>query len=191
MVWLVPLPVAARTLLVVGDSLSAAYGVDVQAGWVALLAQRLELEKLDYQVVNASISGDTTANGLARLSKLLAAHKPAVVIIELGGNDGLRGLSLEQMKHNITDMVTEARSGNARVLIVGMRLPPNYGKYYTEKFQRIYQEVASEQHVALMPFLLEGIATHRSLMQPDGIHANEKAQPKMFENIWRPLHPLL
>lgn len=191
MVWLVPLPAAARTLLVVGDSLSAAYGVDLQAGWVALLAKRLELEKFDYQVVNASISGDTTANGLTRLPKLLAAHKPAVIIIELGGNDGLRGLSLEQMKHNITAMVTEAKSGNSRVLIVGMRLPPNYGKSYTERFRRIYQEIASEQHVALTPFLLEGIATHRRLMQPDGIHANAEAQPKMLENVWRSLRPLL
>lgn len=175
----------------VGDSLSAAYGVDVQAGWVALLAKRLEREKFDYQVVNASISGDTTANGLTRLPRLLAAHKPAVVIIELGGNDGLRGLSLEQMKHNINAMVTEAKSGNARVLIVGMRLPPNYGKFYTERFRRIYQEIASEQHVALTPFLLDGIATHRRLMQPDGIHANAKAQPKMLENVWWPLRPLL
>ena len=186
-----PLPAVARTLLVVGDSLSAAYGVDVQTGWVALLAKRLELEKFDYQIVNASISGDTTANGLTRLPKLLATHKPAVIIIELGGNDGLRGLSLEQIKHNITAMVTEAKSRNSRVLLVGMRLPPNYGKYYTERFRRIYQEIASEQQVELAPFLLEGIATHRSLMQPDGIHAKAKAQPMMLENVWRALRPLL
>ncbi|MHB8743691.1 MAG: arylesterase [Sulfuricaulis sp.] len=191
LVWFLPLPVAARTLLVVGDSLSAAYGVDVRAGWTALLAKRLELDKIDYRVINASISGDTTADGLARLPKLLAAHKPTVVIIELGGNDGLRGLSLEQMKHNITAMVTEAKSENARVLIVGMRLPPNYGKYYTERFRHVYPEIASEQHVSLTPFLLEGIATHPSLMQPDGIHANAKAQPKMLMNVWLSLRPLL
>ncbi|MHB8622813.1 MAG: arylesterase [Sulfuricaulis sp.] len=191
LVWFFPLPVAARTLLVVGDSLSAAYGVDVRAGWTALLAKRLELDKIDYRVINASISGDTTADGLARLPKLLAAHKPTVVIIELGGNDGLRGLSLEQMKHNITAMVTEAKSKHARVLIVGMRLPPNYGKYYTERFRHVYPEIANEQHVSLTPFLLDGIATHPSLMQPDGIHANAKAQPKMLMNVWLSLRPLL
>jgi acyl-CoA thioesterase-1 len=188
---LAPLPVAARTLLVVGDSLSAAYGMDVGSGWVALLAKRLEREKLDYQVVNASISGDTTANGLARLSRLLAAHQPAIVIIELGGNDGLRGLALEQMKHNITVMVTKARARQARVLLVGMQLPPNYGNHYTERFRRIYREIAAEQQVGLAPFLLDGIAANPALMQPDGIHANAKAQLKMLENVWLHLRPLL
>ena len=188
---LAPLPAAARTLLVVGDSLSAAYGMDVGSGWVALLAERLKREKLDYQVVNASISGDTTANGLARLPRLLAAHQPAIVIIELGGNDGLRGLALEQMKHNITVMVTKAKARHARVLLVGIRLPPNYGNRYTQRFQRIYREVASEQQVGLAPFLLDGIAANRALMQPDGIHANAKAQPKMLENVWSHLRPLL
>jgi len=188
---LAPLPAAARTLLVVGDSLSAAYGVDVGSGWVALLGKRLDRQKYDYQVVNASISGDTTANGLARLPKLLAAHQPAIVIIELGGNDGLRGLALDQMKHNITAMVTKAKARHARVLLVGMRLPPNYGNYYTERFRRIYREVAAEQHVGLAPFLLDGIATNHALMQPDGIHANAKAQQKMLENVWPHLRPLL
>jgi acyl-CoA thioesterase-1 len=165
--------------------------MDVGSGWVALLAKRLEREKLDYQVVNASISGDTTANGLARLPGLLAAHQPAIVIIELGGNDGLRGLALEQMKHNITAMITKARARQARVLLVGMQLPPNYGNRYTERFRRIYREIAAEQQVGLAPFLLDGIATKRALMQPDGIHANAKAQQKMLENVWQPLRPLL
>jgi len=190
-VWLIPLPAAARTLLVVGDSLSAAYGMNVQSGWVALLQKRLVREKPGYRVVNASISGDTTANGLARLPRLLDEHKPAIVIIELGGNDGLRGLSLVQMKHNITAMVTKARSRHARVLLIGMRLPPNYGNYYTERFQRVYQEVAAEQRIPLVPFLLAGIATHERLMQPDGIHANATAQPKMLDNVWPHLQPLL
>ncbi len=191
MLWLVPLPAAAHTLLVVGDSLSAAYGMNVQSGWVALLQERLAREKLDYRVVNASISGDTSANGLARLPRLLAEHRPAIVIIELGGNDGLRGLSLAQMKHNISTMITKAREEQARVLLVGMRLPPNYGNYYTERFQRVYREIAAEQRVPLVPFLLAGIATHERLMQPDGIHANAGAQPKMLANVWPRLRPLL
>ncbi|WP_372523690.1 arylesterase [Sulfuricaulis sp.] len=188
---LAPLPAAARILLVVGDSLSAAYGMDMGSGWVALLGKRLERQKYDYQVVNASLSGDTTANGFARLPRLLDKHQPAIVIIELGGNDGLRGLALEQMKHNITAMVTEAKARNARVLLVGMQLPPNYGNRYTERFRRIYQEVAAEQQVGLAPFLLDGIATNGALMQPDGIHANAKAQSKMLKNVWPHLRPLL
>lgn len=188
---LAPLPAAARTLLVVGDSLSAAYGMDVNSGWVTLLRQRLEREKLDYQVVNASISGDTTANGLARLPRLLAAYQPAIVIIELGGNDGLRGLALEQMKHNITAMVTKAKARHAQALLVGMQLPPNYGNHYIERFRRIYREIAAEQHVGLAPFLLDGVAANRALMQPDGIHANAKAQQKLLENVWPHLRPLL
>ena len=191
LIGLLPLPAAARTLLVVGDSLSAAYGMDVNSGWVALLGQRLVREKLDYQVVNASISGDTTANGLARLPRLLAEHKPEIVLIELGGNDGLRGLSLAQMKHNITAMVRKAKSIHARVLLAGMQLPPNYGKSYTERFRRIYREIAVEQKVALAPFILDGIATNPELMQPDGIHATARAQQKMLENVWPPLRPLL
>ncbi|MDO8705925.1 MAG: arylesterase [Sulfuricaulis sp.] len=191
LIGLLPLPAAARTLLVVGDSLSAAYGMDVNSGWVALLGQRLIREKLDYQVVNASISGDTTANGLARLPRLLAEHQPEIVLIELGGNDGLRGLSLAQMKHNITAMVKKAKSIHARVLLIGMQLPPNYGKSYTERFRRIYREIAVEQKVALAPFILDGIAANPELMQPDGIHAAAQAQQKMLENVWPPLCPLL
>jgi len=191
LVGLFPLSAVARTLLVVGDSLSTAYGMEVQSGWVALLGKRLKQEKLDYQVVNASVSGDTTANGLTRLPRLLAQHKPAIVIIELGGNDGLRGLSLEQMKHNISAMATKAKSRRARVLLVGIQLPPNYGKSYTERFQSIYREIAAEQRVALVPSLLEGIAARNELMQPDRIHANARAQPRMLENVWAHLRPLL
>ena len=191
LVGLFPVPAAARTLLVVGDSLSAAYGMEVESGWVALLGKRLKRENLDYQVINASISGDTTANGLVRLPKLLAQHKPALVIIELGGNDGLRGLSLEQMKHNISMMITKAKRPGAKVLLVGVQLPPNYGKTYTERFQAIYREIAAEQGVALAPSLLEGIGSRDDLMQPDRIHANAKAQPRMMENVWPQLRSLL
>jgi acyl-CoA thioesterase-1 len=191
LVGLFPVSAAARTLLVVGDSLSAAYGMELRSGWVALLGKRLRQEKPGYRVVNASISGDTTASGLARLPRLLAEHKPAVVIIELGGNDGLRGLSLGQMKHNIGAMVVKARARRARVLLVGVRLPPNYGKSYTERFQAIFREIAAEQGVALVPSLLEGVATSDDLMQPDRIHANAGAQPHLLENVWRYLRPLL
>jgi acyl-CoA thioesterase-1 len=191
LVGLFPVSAAARTLLVVGDSLSAAYGMELRSGWVALLGKRLRQEKPGYRVVNASISGDTTASGLARLPRLLAEHKPAVVIIELGGNDGLRGLSLGQMKHNIGAMVVKARARRARVLLVGVRLPPNYGKSYTERFQAIFREIAAEQGVALVPSLLEGVATSDDLMQTDRIHANAGAQPRLLENVWRYLRPLL
>ena len=186
-----PQPVMARTLLVVGDSLSAAYGMDLKSGWVTLLHQRLERDKHDYQVVNASVSGDTTANGLSRLSGLLIEHKPEIVLIELGGNDGLRGLSLKQMKHNISAMVKKAKSKHARVLLLGMRLPPNYGKSYTERFQNVYREISAEHKVALLPFLLDGIATNRNLMQADGIHAAAQAQDKIMENVWPHLSPML
>lgn len=182
---------AARTLLVVGDSLSAAYGMEVPSGWVALLGKRLKQEKPGYRVVNASISGDTTASGLARLPRLLAQHKPAVVIIELGGNDGLRGLSLEQMKHNINAMVAKAKARRARVLLVGVELPPNYGRSYTERFQSIFREIAAGQGVALVPSLLEGVALRDDLMQPDRIHAAAAAQPRLLENVWPHLQPLL
>ena len=189
--WLAPLSATARTLLVVGDSLSTALGMDVQAGWVALLQKRLAQEEPHYKVVNASISGDTTANGLARLPPLLTEHKPLVVIIELGGNDGLRGQSLTQMKHNITAMVTKAKGAGARVLLAGVRLPPNYGPAYTGKFQSVYQEVAREQGVALAPFILEGIAANGALMLQDRIHPNAKAQGKILDNVWPHLKPLL
>jgi acyl-CoA thioesterase-1 len=191
LIGLFPVSAAARTLLVVGDSLSAAYSMEVPSGWVALLGKRLKQEKPGYRVVNASISGDTTASGLARLPRLLAEHKPAVVIIELGGNDGLRGLSLEQMKHNINAMVAKAKARRARVLLVGVELPPNYGRSYTERFQSVFREVAAEQGVPRVPSLLEGVATRGELMQADRIHANVRAQPYLLENVWPHLRPLL
>lgn len=189
--WLVPAQAQARTILVVGDSLSAAFGMDTRAGWVALLEQRLVREKLDYTVVNASISGDITANGLARLPRLLARHQPAIVIVELGGNDGLRGLSLEQMKHNLTAMIGKARTRGARVLLVGIELPPNYGRRYTERFREVYRQIAREQNVPLVPFLLAGVGTDRTLMQADGIHPTPEVQPRMLDNLWPSLRPLL
>lgn len=191
LVWLAPLPAEARTVLVVGDSLSAAYGMDPHAGWVALLERRLARDAPGYRVVNASISGDTTDSGLARLPRLLAEHRPTVVVIELGGNDGLRGQSLARMKHNITAMVIKAKTAGARVLVAGMRLPPNYGASYAGQFERVYREVAREQKVALVPFLLEGVATDGALMAQDRIHPNARAQDRILENVWPHLRSLM
>lgn len=186
-----PAPGAPRTILVLGDSLSAAFGIEVDAGWVALLERRLAGERLDYRVVNASVSGDTTSNGLARLPPLLQRHRPAVVVVELGGNDGLRGQAPEQMKHNIGAIVTKAKAAGARVLLIGVPLPPNYGRQYLERFQRVYREVAAQHEVPLVESIVDGVAGERRLMQPDGIHPTADAQPRMLENVWRGLLPLL
>lgn len=189
--WLAPLPAATKTLLIVGDSLSAAYGIDVSDGWVAQLQQRLTRNKLDYQVVNASISGDTTANGLARLPQLLDTHRPSIVVIELGANDGLRGLSLSEMQHNIKTMIEKARARGALVLLLGIRLPPNYGKTYAEMFHAVYERIARDSKVALVSFMLEGIATDRTQMQSDGLHPDAAAQDKVLSNVWVELERLL
>lgn len=190
-VCIVPAEALARTILVVGDSLSAAHGMDLRAGWVSLLRERLAAQKLDYQVVNAAVSGDITANALARLPRLLTEHRPEIVILELGGNDGLRGLSPAQMKHNLSVMIANTKAAGAKVLLVGIELPPNYGRKYTERFRRVYRELATEPQVALVPSIVEGFATDRALMQPDGIHPNARAQPRMLENVWEQLQPML
>ncbi|WP_186309256.1 arylesterase [Pseudomonas oryzihabitans] len=181
----------ARTLLVVGDSISAGYGLAEGQGWVRLLERRLQEQKSDYQVVNASISGDTTAGGLARLPRLLADHRPAVVAIELGGNDGLRGQPLAQFQRNLTALVEQAKAKGARVLLLGMRLPPNYGPRYTDGFAQVYVDVAKAQRVALVPFLLEGVGGDPAFMQPDGIHPQANAQQRLLDNAWPQLQPLL
>lgn len=182
---------AERTILVVGDSLSTAHGIDVRSGWVALLQRRLEQQHLGYKIVNASISGDTSANGLARLPPLLSQHRPAIVIIALGGNDGLRGLAPEQMKHNIAAMVTKAKMQGAKVLLAGVPLPPNYGKRYTDKFDQVYREIAAQQRIPLVPSILGSVAEDRSLFQRDGIHPTAQAQPRILENVWAALRPML
>ena len=181
----------AQTILVLGDSLSAAYNMDVGSGWTALLQQRLNRQKPSYRVVNASISGDTTAGGVARLSKLLAAHRPAVVIVGLGGNDGLRGLPPEETKENLADIVSRSKAASAKVLLLGVRLPPNYGTRYNERFRQVYRAVATEQNAPLVPFVLDGVDDNPSLMQPDGIHPNADAQARILENVWERLRPLL
>lgn len=182
---------AAGTVLVVGDSISAALGLETSQGWVSLLQKKLDSERIDHRVVNASISGDTSAGGAARLPALLGEHKPEVVIIELGGNDGLRGQPPAQLQQNLASMVEQSRQAGAKVLVLGMRLPPNYGKRYTDAFARVFSVVAEEQQVPLVPFFLEGVGGVEGMMQADGIHPAAGAQPKLLENVWPSLQPLL
>ncbi|BBT17693.1 arylesterase [Metapseudomonas otitidis] len=182
---------AAGTVLVVGDSISAALGLETSQGWVSLLQKKLDSERIDHRVVNASISGDTSAGGAARLPALLGEHKPEVVIIELGGNDGLRGQPPAQLQQNLASMVEQSRQAGAKVLVLGMRLPPNYGKRYTDAFARVFSDVAKEQQVPLVPFFLEGVGGVEGMMQADGIHPAAGAQPKLLENVWPSLQPLL
>jgi len=180
-----------RSILVYGDSLSAAYGIAQARGWVALLAGKLKRERPDYSVANASISGETTAGGRGRLKAALERHKPAVVVLELGANDGLRGLPLAQMKDNLSAMVRESQAAGARVLVLGMKVPPNYGPDYAQGFEAAFAEVAKRHKAALVPFLLEGFAEDPALFQPDRIHPAEAAQPLILERVWKELRPLL
>lgn len=182
---------ASKTLLVLGDSLSAEYGLPRGSGWVSLMQQRIVDEKLDITVVNASISGETTAGGRTRLAALLKQHKPAVLVLELGGNDGLRGLSLAATQANLRDMIREATGSGARVLLVGMQVPPNYGPDYSKRFAAMYQGLARERGVKLVPFLLTGLDETEKFFQPDRIHPNQRAQPVMLDNVWPVLKPLL
>ena len=186
-------PAASATpkIVVLGDSLSSAYGIEQRQGWVALLQQRLRAEGHGHEVVNASITGDTTRGGLTRLPATLERERPAVLIIELGGNDGLRGLGLEQTRDNLQEMIAMGRSAGARLLLLGVRLPQNYGRDYGEKFHRIYLDLAGQHGVALVPFFLAGVAETRAMMQPDGIHPGAEAQPRILDNIWPQLVPLL
>jgi acyl-CoA thioesterase I len=181
---------AAPTILVYGDSLSAAYGIPQSAGWVALLGERLKQRKSDYTVVNASISGETTAGGAARIGKTLAASKPAIVIVELGANDGLRGLPVGKMKENLTAIVRASKREGARVVLVGMQLPPNYGVPYINDFRAAYRDVARDERVAFVPFLLEGL-DQREQFQADNIHPTATAQPILLENVWKKLAALV
>jgi acyl-CoA thioesterase-1 len=184
-------PAAANTLLVVGDSLSAAYGMPVEQGWVALLQQQLAAEEPAWTIVNASISGDTTASARARLPQTITRHQPAIVILELGGNDGLRGLPLDAMKDNLAAMITTVRLQQAQVLLIGVELPPNYGPRYTEKFRSVYRELAAAEQVSLLPSLVDGVGTNSALMQADGIHPNGAAQAVIASRVWEHLLPLL
>ncbi|GGK05661.1 arylesterase [Pseudomonas matsuisoli] len=189
--WLQAQSAIAGTVLVVGDSISAGFGLNTDQGWVTLLKDRLTAEKSTYAVVNASISGDTSAGGLSRLPTLLTKHTPEVVVIELGGNDGLRGMPIAQLKQNLSRMVRLSLEANSKVLILGIRLPPNYGQRYTTAFAGVFPKVAQEFEVPVVPFLLEGAGGVASMMQADGIHPNAQAQPTILENVWPTLEPML
>jgi acyl-CoA thioesterase-1 len=178
-------------ILVFGDSISAGYGLPLEQGWVELLSTRLKSQGYGYQVVNASVSGETTAGGLARLPRALELHHPSIVILELGGNDGLRGLPIEQMRANLTQMVTSSTAAGAKVLLLGMRMPPNYGPEYTQQFAMVYSDLAASKKTALVPFLLTNIALSPALLQADDIHPNAQGQPILLDNVWPALKPLL
>lgn len=179
------MPASAASVLIHGDSISAAYGMDIEQGWVALLDQRLAARAPGkHRVINSSVSGETTAGGLRRLPALLKQHRPEVVVIELGGNDGLRGQPPKLMQRNLAAMARMAKQAGARVVLLGMKIPPNYGRAYTEAFAAVYPAVAKAEGVALLPFLLDGVGGVPAFMQSDGVHPNARAQPRLLELAW-------
>lgn len=177
--------------MVFGDSLSSGYGLPQDAGWVSLLERRLQHERPDYQVINASLTGETTRGGLSRIESSLKTYQPSIVILELGGNDGLRGQRIDLARDNLEAIIKACKQRRAEVLLIGMRLPPNYGPAYTQKFHSIYPELAKREHVALLPFLMEGFSDNPALFQPDGIHPAAAAQPLILDAVWKHLRPLL
>lgn len=180
-----------RTVLILGDSLSAAHGIATEQGWPALLAQRIRAQSLDWRVVNASMSGETTAGGLSRLAGELERNQPNVVVIALGANDGLRGLPLQNTRKQLAAMIEAAQKSNAKVLLIGMRLPPNYGPIYTDGFAQNYQDLATQYRIPLLAFLLEPIATQRAAFQADNMHPVAAAQPLLLDHVWSVLGPML
>jgi len=188
---LMPVISMAKSIVVLGDSISAGYGIDVNVGWVNLLQQKFNQQQIDYIFYNESISGDTSAGGLARIDQALAKHKPTIVILELGANDGLRGLSPQQMKSNLTEIIKRCQQINANVLLLGMKMPPNYGKRFVDMFYNVYPQLSEELNVPLVPFILENVALNPELMQLDGLHPNELGQPVIAEAIWPYLQPML
>ncbi len=184
-------PVNSKKILVLGDSLSMGHGLAHKQGWVDLMQERLIKLKYPYQVINASIGGDTTSSGLARSVVDIEKYQPSIILIELGGNDGLRGLSLVQTEENLDKIIDLAKKKKAQILLLGIEIPPNYGPLYTTKFKQIYKDLAKKHNIEHLPFLLEGIAGNKNLMQADGIHPNQKAQHKVLANVWPKLKPLL
>jgi acyl-CoA thioesterase-1 len=204
MAWLIALPAvgaapavsaapatAMPVILVFGDSLSAGYGIRVEQGWVSLLAQKIQQEGYGFQVVNASVSGETSAGGLARLPRALSLHQPRIVLLELGANDGLRGLPMQQTQDNLGKMIALLQQQHITVLLLGLQLPPNYGERYTSGFTAMYRSLKEQYHVPLLPFLLENVALKSDLMQADGLHPNEQGQPLLLDNVWPTLVPML
>lgn len=186
-----PTPASTPKILVLGDSISAGYGLAANEGWVSLLQNRLKAQGYGYRVVNASVTGETTTGGLARLPRALSLHRPAIVVIELGGNDGLRGLPLDTSRANLQKMIDLSRKAGAAVLLLGMKIPPNYGPRYASEFERLYADLARRNKLAFEPFFLDKIALADGMMQEDGIHPTAKAQPIMLETLWPLLTPLL
>jgi acyl-CoA thioesterase-1 len=180
-----------RTILVFGDSLSAAYGIRPEQGWVALLTQRLQAQGYGYQIVNASVSGETTSGGLQRLPRALQLHQPGIVVLELGANDALRGLPLSGTRANLAQMVRLSQEAGARVLLVGIRIPPNYGPRYTEEFASVFPELAKQYHLPLVPFLLQDVALNPARMQEDGMHPSAAGEAPIVDTVWPYLKPLL
>ncbi len=181
----------AQSIVVLGDSISAGYGIEVDEGWVALLQKKLIATNSNYSISNTSITGDTTAGGLARIDPILTAHRPAIVLLELGANDGLRGLSPVEMKNNLAEIVRRVQNAGAKVILLGMKIPPNYGKRYIDMFYNVYPQLAKDLNIPFVPFLLEDVALNKDLMQADGLHPNAKAQPILAEKIEPYLFPLL
>ena len=179
------------TVLVLGDSLSGAYGINTDEGWVALLQQQAHNEGYEVTVINASVSGDTTRTGLSRIDAALQAHTPSIVIIALGGNDGLRGLAFSEIESSLANIIEHCRADNARVLLVGIRLPPNYGPEYNQQFAALYRRLSDRYEVPLVPQMLDQVADYRELLQDDGMHPRAEAQPQIMMNIWKGLQPML
>ncbi|HZF99075.1 MAG TPA: arylesterase [Pseudoxanthomonas sp.] len=182
---------ATRSVLVMGDSLSAAYGLATSQGWVALMAERIKDRHARWKVVNASISGETTAGGASRIASELKRHAPSIVVIELGANDGLRGLPLAQTRANLERMIKTSKAAGAKVLLIGMRIPPNYGREYTQGFERNFSDLAKQHAVAFLPFLLEPVALERASFQPDNLHPTAAVQPAIRDHVWSALAPML
>lgn len=186
-----PKAFAAPVILVLGDSLSSGFGIDEQKGWVSLLRNKLDQNGYTHSVVNASVSGDTTQDALSRLDATLSRHRPEIVIVELGGNDGLRAFSIDTIRRNLSRILETVRENGAKIVLAGMRIPPNYGPVYAGAFESLYPELAGQTGSVLIPFFMEGVATEPELMQDDGIHPNAKAQTMLLDNVWSVLNPLL
>ncbi|WP_074264764.1 MULTISPECIES: arylesterase [Paraburkholderia] len=182
---------ARPVIMVLGDSISAEYGLPRDTGWVALMRQRLANERIDYSVANASISGDTTSGGRARMPELIQRLKPSIVIVELGANDALRGVPLPTTEDNLRTIVEQAQQAHAKVVLIGMYVPPNYGPDYTQKFHGVYEQISKDLHVSLVPFLLAGIADKPDMFQADQMHPTQQAQPVLLDNVWPTVKPLL
>lgn len=181
----------AASIVVFGDSISAAYGIEVNKGWVAKLQQKLKQQKKSYQVINASVSGETTSGGLSRLPQVLTQYQPHILILELGGNDGLRGQPPKLMQQNLQKMIQQAKQQKVKVLLLGMKIPPNYGKAYNQAFEKVFVDVANTEQVPFVPFFLEGVGGNDALMQADGIHPNTQAQDKLLNHVWPTLEKIL